>query len=141
VHLTVPELGALFLVLFGLFHWLGILAATRAVLALLGTVAIGTGGTAGRVLADVSAWLAHAGGAVTAWAFGAAVAGVAFIIALVIFIHDLHPKKGASRRTGWVAILLGISLAGGVAAIPALAPVASGINSLLSGIASFLNSL
>ena len=36
MNLTVAELGVLLLLLFGLFHYLGILAKTRAVLALLG---------------------------------------------------------------------------------------------------------
>lgn len=142
MHLTVPELGALMLVLFGLFYWLGIFAGTRAVLAFLGAVAIGTGGFAGRILASIGAWLAHAGGTITAWAFGAAIVGVPFLIAAIIFAHDLHPKGGrASKRTGWIGMLLGASLASGIALIPALAPVAGAIQSLLGGIVTFLNTL
>lgn len=142
MHLTVPELGALMLVLFGLFHWLGIFAGTRAVLAFLGVVAIGSGGFAGRLLTDIGTWLAHAGGSVTQWAFGAALVGIPFLIAAVIFLHDLYPKGGkASKRTGWIGILLGASLASGAALFPALAPVTGAIQSLLSGIVTFLSSL
>lgn len=142
MHLTVPELGALFLIFYVLFHWLKIFAATRAVLALLGTIAIGNAGTAGRVLGDIGAWIAQAGGSVTSWLFGAALIGVPFIIALVILVHDLHPKGGtATRRTGYIALLVGASLSAGIAAIPALAPVRGALLSFLSGICTFLNSL
>jgi hypothetical protein len=142
VHLTVPELGALMLLFYVLFHYLRIFAATRAILALLGTVAIGTGGVIGRTLAAVGTWLANTGGAVTAWLFGSALVAVPFIIALVILVHDLHPKGGtASKRTGYVAFLVGASLSVGIAAIPALAPVRGAILSALSGITGFLNSL
>ena len=139
--LTVPELGALLLVLFGVFYLLGIFAKTRAVFAFLGAVAVGTGGALGHLLTRVSAALQNAGGAVTVWLFGSAIAGLLFIAAAVIFIHDMHPKKGATRRTGWIALLLGASLAAASVTIPALAPVASGVNSLLANVTTFLNSL
>ena len=141
MSLTVPELGALMLVLFGLFYFLGIFAKTRAVFAFLGAVAIGTGGALGHVLNRVATALASAGGALTSWLFGGAIAGVLFIAAAVIFIHDMHPKKGAGKRTGWIALLLGASLATAAVTIPALAPLASGINSLLANVTTFLNSL
>ncbi len=142
MHLTVSELGALLLLLYALFHYLKIFAATRAVMALLGTVAIGNSGTVGRILGAIGSWLAHAGGAVTSWLFGAALAGVPFIIAVIILTYDLHPKGGtATRRTGYIALLVGASLSAGIALIPALAPVRGAILSFLSGICSFLNSL
>jgi len=141
VSLTVPELGALLLVFFGLFYWLGIFAKTRAVFAFLGAVAIGTGGAVGHLLARISTALANAGGALTAWLFGGAIAGILFIAAAAVFLHDMHPKKGAGKRTGWIALLLGASLATAAVTIPALAPVASGVNSLLANVVTFLNSL
>jgi hypothetical protein len=139
--LTVPELGALLLVFFGIFYWLGIFAKTRAAFAFLGAVAVGTGGALGHLLSRVAAALQNAGGALTAWLFGGTIAGLLFIAAAVILIHDMHPKKGASRRTGWIALLLGASLATAATTIPALAPVASGVNSLLANVTTFLNSL
>jgi hypothetical protein len=141
VALTVPELGALLLVFFGIFYWLGIFAKTRAVFAFLGAVAVGSGGAFGHLLGRVTGALGNAGGALTAWLFGGTVAGLLFIAAAVIFIHDMHPKKGATRRTGWIALLLGASLATAAAAIPALAPVVSGVNSLLANVTTFVNSL
>jgi len=139
--LTSSELGVLFLLLFGLFYWLGIFAKLRAVLALIGVIGIADGGFFGRLLATAGAGLQRAVGAVTAWAFGASLAAGLFIILLVIFIHDLHPRKSAGKRTGWVAILLGAILVVGVFQIPALAPVTAALRSLPSSIVSFLNSL
>lgn len=141
MHLSVVELGALFLVLYVLFHWLGILVTTRAVMALLGTVTLGTQGFLGRILGDIGAWLERVGTSVTAWAFGVGIAAVPFLIAVVILIHDLHPKKQASKRTGYVAVLVGVSLASAIAVIPALAPVRSAIYSLMGSIVSLINSL
>ena len=42
-------MGVLCLVLFVVFHWLGILARTRAVLAFLGACALGLTGIIGRI--------------------------------------------------------------------------------------------
>jgi hypothetical protein len=141
VNLTVAEMGVLCLVLFGLFHWLHILAKTRAVLALIGAVAIGLTGVVGRFAGAVMLWAQHAVGSVTAWAFGATLSAALFIVLAVLLIHDLHPKKSASGRTGYVALAVGILLVAGVAQFPALAPVVDGIRSLLSGITNFVNTL
>ena len=141
MSLTPSELGVLFLVLFGLFYWLGIFAKLRAVLAFIGGIGIADGGFVGRLLSDLGRSLQRAVGAVTAWAFGASLAAGLFIVLVVIFIHDLHPKKSASKRTGWVAILLGAILVVGVFQIPALAPVTAALRSLPSSIVTFLNSL
>jgi hypothetical protein len=141
MHLTVPELGALMLVLFAIFYGLGIFVKLRAVMAFLGAVAVGSGGTVAHILTRVSTALQQVGGTVTAWLFGAAIPGLLFAAALVIFLHDMHPKKGASKRTGWIALLLGASLGAAAVTIPALAPVVTAVNSLLAGLVSFLNSL
>jgi hypothetical protein len=137
--MTVSELAVIFLVLFLLLHWLGIFATTRAILAILAVTAIG--GFLGRMLVDVATWLQHATGAITGWALGVSVPAVLFIVLAVILIHDLHPRNGATRRTGWVALATGVLLVAGVAGIPALAPVAGFLRSLLSDIAGFINSL
>lgn len=141
MNFTVAEMGVLFIVLFGVFHWLGILAKTRAVLALLGAVALGLTGTIGRIAGDIAGWAQHAVGSVTSWAFGVSLSAVLFIVLAVLLIHDLHPKKGASGRTGFVALAVGILLVAGVSQIPALAPFTDWVRSLLSGITGFVNSL
>jgi hypothetical protein len=137
--LTPAGLSALCLILWGLFHWLGIFAKIRTVLALL--AAIGIAGFLGRALVVVATWLEHATGAVTGWALGVAVPGALFIVLAVILIHDLHPANGASRRTSYIAFAVGVLLVAGVEGIPALAPVAGFLRSILTVITGFINSL
>ena len=129
------------LLLFGIFHWLRILPKTRAVLAFLGAVAVGLTGVVGRIAADIAGWAQHAVGSVTAWAFGAPLAAGLFIALVVLLIHDLHPRKSASGRTGYVALAVGILLVAGVSQVPALAPLVDAVRSFLSGIAGFINTL
>lgn len=139
--LTVAEAGLLCLVLFGLFHWLAIFAKTRAILALLGAVSVGLGGFVGRLLGALGGWVQRVTGVITAWAFGVSLSAVAFIVLAVILVHDLHPRNGATARTGWAALAVGIILAAGVSQIPALDPLANGLRSLLSDVTGFINSL
>jgi hypothetical protein len=141
MHLTVAETGLLCLVLFGLFHYLRILAKSRAVLAFLGAAAVGLTGVVGHLAAAVALWAQHAVGSVTAWAFGASLSAGLFIALAVLLVHDLHPRRSASGRTGFVALAVGILLVAGVAQFPALAPAANGIRSFLSGITNFVNTL
>ena len=139
--MTVAELGVLLLVLYGVFHYLRVLATTRAVLAFLGSVAVGLTGTVGRIAGDIAGWAQSAVGAVTTWAFGATLSAALFIVLVIVLAHDLHPRKGASARTGYLALAAGILLVAGVSQFPALAPVVEWVRSLLAGIASFINTL
>jgi hypothetical protein len=141
MHMTVAELGVLLLVLYGVFHYLRVLATTRAVLAFLGAVAVGLTGTVGRIAGDVASWAQHAVGSVSNWAFGVPVAAALFITLVVLLAHDLHPRKGASARTGYLALAVGILLVAGVSQFPALAPVVEWVRSLLAGIAQFVSTL
>jgi hypothetical protein len=139
--LTVPELGALFLLLFAVFHFLGILATTRAVLVFLGVVVVGTSGFIGRMLGDIGTWAQHAFGSVTNWAIGVPLAaGLAIVVAIVV-IHDLHPKNSATKRTGYLAIALGVFVAVGVAGIPALAGLRGVIVSLMGNATTAINGI
>lgn len=118
---TVSALGVLFLVLFGVFYWLGIFAATRAVLAFLGTCILGTAGFLGGALHAAVTWLAALANSGAAWAFGVGIGGaIATIVAGVIFAHDLMPRHTAGKRTGWAGIALAALLVAGVSGIPAL---------------------
>ena len=137
--LTAAGVSALCLVFWLLFHWLGIFAKTRAVLALV--AAIGIGGFLGAVLGRVVTWLTHLTGTVTAWALGVALPAALFLALATILIYDLHPKNGASRRTGYVALAVGAFLVAGVTGIPALAPLASALRSLPANIANGINTL
>jgi hypothetical protein len=139
--LTVTEAGVLCLLLFALFHWLGRLPKTRSVLAFLGAVAVGTAGFVGHIFTSIGAFLTHATGSVTAYLFGASLSVALFVLLAIVLVHDWHPKHGASGRTGWVALAVGVLLAGSVAAIPALAPVVGLVHSVLGGATSFINTL
>lgn len=139
--MTVAELGVLLLVLYGVFHYLRVLATTRAVLAFLGAVAVGLTGTVGRIAGGIAGWAQSAVGTVTTWAFGATLSAGLFIVLVIVLIHDLHPRKGASARTGYLALAVGILLVAGVSQFPALAPVVEWVRSLLAGIATFVNTL
>jgi hypothetical protein len=141
VTLTVPELGALFLLLFGVLYFLGIFATTRAVLAFLGIVVVGTSGFIGRMLGDIGAWAQDAFGSVTGWAIGVPLAAGLFIILGIVVVHDLHPKNSASKRTGWAAISLGVLVAIGVAGIPALSGLRGVILSLMGNATAAINGI
>jgi hypothetical protein len=141
MNLTVAELGVLLLVLFGLFHYLRILTQTRAILAFFGAVAVGLTGTVGRIAGAIAGWAQHVAGNLGHWAFGVSASFILFVILVVILVHDLHPKKSASARTGWVALTVGILLVAGVSQIPALAPLVGAIRSLLAELTSFVNTL
>jgi hypothetical protein len=141
MSLTVPELGVLFLLIFGVTLWLGVFPTTRAILGFLGVVAVGTSGFAGQIMADIGAWAQSAFGSLTGWIFGVPLAVGLFIILAFIFIHDLSPKKTAGKRTGWVGIALGVLVVIGVAGFPLLAGLAGVIDSLLSNIVTAINSI
>ena len=136
MSLTVSELGALLLVLFAVFYWLGILPVVTAVFGFIGAVLVGTSGWLGRVAVDIGGWVSHFLGDITADLIGVAVVGVLTIILGVIFIHDLSPKKTTGKRTAWVGVFLGFLIAAGATGIPALdglhSAIVSGASSALS---------
>jgi hypothetical protein len=119
--------GVILLVLFGLFYWLGIFSTIRAIMAFIGTILLATNGFVGHALNVSATWAAHLGGTATGWAFGVALPAVAAIIAGVIFIHDLSPKKTAGKRTGFAGIALAALIVAGVTGISALNHVGSDV--------------
>ncbi len=122
---SLPALGVLMLVLFGVFYWLAIFATIRAILAFVGTILIGSAGFVGNALGAAARWLVTLSGTLTSWAFGTSVLAAVTIVVLVVFIHDQHPRNSAGKRTGWAGILLAALLIGGVTGIPALNNVPS----------------
>ena len=130
--LTLAGIGVLCLALFGVFHWLSIFATVRAIFAFVGVCLIGAVGWVGRMLADVATWAAHLGGSTTGWAFGIAVPAVVFLVLAVILLHDLHPRHGATKRTGWIAIAVAALLVAGVSGIKAAQSIPSGVRSGVS---------
>ena len=139
--LSATGLGVLMLVLFGVFYVLGIFATVRAILAFVGTCLIGTVGFLGGALHAIALWVSNLAASVTGWAFAAPVGGlVLVVIAGVIFIHDLHPKNSAGKRTGFAGIALALVLIAGVAQIPALNGIPASVRNGVGNAQSSINS-
>jgi hypothetical protein len=119
--LSLAGIGVLCLALFAVMHWLTIFANIRAVIAFIGVCCIGAVGFVGRLLADVATWAAHIGGSATGWGFGVAVPAVVFIVLA------LHPRHGATKRTGWIAIAVAALLIAGVAGIKSAESIPSAV--------------
>ena len=120
MNFSIAGLGVIALVLFGTFYWLAIFATVRAILAFVGVCLLGTTGFLGSILGHIASFLANAGGSASSWAFGVGIAGLIITIpTAVVFIHDLHPKNSAGKRTGWAGILLAALLITGVSGIQA----------------------
>jgi hypothetical protein len=111
--MTVLELGAVGLVLAGVFFYLGIFIKVRAILAFVGTCIV-TGGLFGSLLTKAAVLVSGVLGTLAGKAFGVAIPGLIVVVLLVIFLHDLHPKKSASGRTFWVGVALAACLVAGV---------------------------
>jgi hypothetical protein len=137
--LSAAGVSGLCLIIWLVLHLLGIFAKIRAFLALVGV--IGLGGFIGHLLALLVTWLTRLTGTVTGWALGVALPSALFVVLVIFLVHDLHPKKGASNRTAYVAMGVGALLVAGVTGIPALAPLASALRSLPANIAGFVNTL
>lgn len=121
---TLFGLGVLALGFFILFYWLSIFVTVRAILAFVGTILVGFNGYVGSALAWGTTQVVHLADWLLGKTLGPAAIGIGgtlvTIVALVIFVHDLHPKKTATKRTGWAGIALAALLLAGVSGIPAL---------------------
>ena len=130
--LSLGAIGAICLVLFGVFYWLAVLPTTRAILAFVGGILIGSSGFIGHALTAIGGWLSHIGAALTGWAFGFPVLAAVTVIVGIVFIHDLMPKHSAGKRTGWAGLLLAGLIVAGATGIPALNSVGTQIQSAVS---------
>jgi hypothetical protein len=130
--LSLATIGVIFLILFGVFHWLGIFTKLRSFLAFIAVCLLGFVGWLGHLLANLVTWGAHMSGSATGWAFGVGVPMGLFVILGAILIHDWHPKHGASKRTGWIAIAVAAMLVGGVSGISTLNGIPSTVRSVVS---------
>lgn len=125
--LSLGAIGAICLVLFGVFYWLAVLPTTRAILAFIGGILIGSSGFIGHALTAIGGWLSHIGAALTGWAFGFPVLAAVTVIVGIVFIHDLLPKHSAGKRTGWAGLILAGLIVAGATGIPALNSVGTTI--------------
>jgi len=120
MSLSLTGLGALFLIVAVVGHWLGIGAKIRAILAFIGIILVGTAGHGIGILVTVTRFLEGIVGAVTNWIFGTPAPWALFVILAIVLIYDLHPKHGAGKRTAVVAVFVGLLLIGGVGQFPIL---------------------
>ena len=130
------EWGAIALVLAGLFYWLGVFPKIQVLLGFVGTCIV-TGGLFGSLLAKAVTFVSNLLGTLTGKIFGVAIPGILVIILLVLFIHDLSPKKNAGKRTFWVGVALAACLVAGLSSFTALnqvpANVRTGVTSTTGG--------
>ena len=132
--MTPAELGVLSLALFAVFYFLGILATVTAFLGLVAVVLVGTQGWLGRTLVTITAWTQGKIGSITADALGAAFTGALTVVLVVIFIHDVHPKHSAGKRTAWIGVALGAVIVAGTTGIPALSGLRGDITHLATSV-------
>lgn len=130
------EWGALALVLAGLFYWLGVFPKIQVLLGFVGTCIV-TGGLFGSLLTKAVTFVSNLLGTLTGKIFGVAIPGILVIILLVLFVHDLSPKKNAGKRTFWVGVALAACLVAGLSSFTALnqvpANVRTGVTSTTGG--------
>ena len=117
--MSVLAIGAICLVAAFVFHWLGIFIKVRAILAFIGTCTV-TGGLFGRLLTGGVHIVNGLFGSLAGKVFGIGLPGVLVIVLGIVFLHDLHPKKGAQSRTMYVGMALAACLVAGASSIPAL---------------------
>lgn len=138
--LSLLGIGLLLLAGFALCLYLTVLVTIRAIAAFIGMILVGYSGWVGRAIHTATTWFVHLGNSLTGWAFGVAIFGaIATLAAGGIFLHDLHPKKGARKRTGWAGIALALILLAGVSGIPALNGIAPGIRNGVSSVRTIGN--
>jgi hypothetical protein len=127
MNLTIAGIGAALLVIFAVLHFLRIFPTIRAACAFAG-VCLVAGAAAGAAGFDfvivVVSWVESLLSDLTQWLIGVRIGALVLAIPLVIvFIHDMHPKNSASKRTGWAGIALALVMIAGVAQIPVLSRI------------------
>lgn len=127
--LPASVIGVIMLAMFLTFYWLKIFPTTRAILAFVGFCLVaGGGGHITGAIEQGARWAAHLGGTATEWAAGISAGALIITIPVaIIFIHDLHPKNTAGKRTGWAGIALAALLVSGVSGISAANGIPSDI--------------
>jgi hypothetical protein len=126
--------GVILLVAFALCHWLGIFAAIRTIMAIVGVILLGFSGFIGHIMVVIATFVAHLTDTVTGWAFGVAVPAIPVVILGIILLHDLHPKNGARKRTGIIGLALAVLIVAGATGIGALNHAASGVHSTFDSV-------
>lgn len=134
--MTPVEIGGILLAVFIAFYALKIFAKTTAVLGLVAVVLLGSAGWIGRLLTDVTSWAEALAGRLGADVVGSAEAAlIGVVIYLIIhYGHGLYPKHSATQTHALLGLALGALIVVGVAGIPQLAEVHSGIVSFVAAL-------
>jgi hypothetical protein len=138
MSVTVPELGAILLLLFALGYWLGVASTLTALAGFFGAVLLGDSGWIGRALTDIAMWVARMVGDATGDVLGVSFVAILTIGLGFVYLHDLHPRKSAGKRTAWIGVALGALVVAGATGIPALSGVHSAIVSAAGNVISIL---
>lgn len=124
MNATLAEIGAGLLGVFAVCYFLRIFATLRAAAAFVGIclVASAASGALGfDLVIRLITWTEGLVSDLTGWLLGVRIGPlILLVITGAIFIHDMHPKNNAGKRTGWAGIALGLVMIVGVAQIPAV---------------------
>ena len=138
MNLTPSEWGVVMIVISVVLYWpLGKLPKIRALLVLAGLILAGA--TNGRLIslaAHITGLLGHVFNTLTTIAFGAAIPGLAVLVAGILLLHDLMPKHAAKGRTYWLAWAVGIAIAAGATGIAGLNQVPGAAQTAISSAAT-----
>jgi hypothetical protein len=119
---TNAELGVLLIVISAVLLWpLRIMPKVRSILVFAGIILAGlTSGWLIHLAARLTAMLSHLFSSLVGLAFGASVTGIAVIVALVVLLHDWHPRHQARGRTYWLAVACAVAIVTASTGITAL---------------------
>lgn len=129
--MTLLEWGAIALVVAFVLYYLGVLPKIQVILAFIGTCIV-TGGLFGSLLTRAVTLVSNLMGTITGKIFGVAIPGLLVIVLLILFVHDLSPKKNAGKRTFWVGIALAACLVAGLSSFTALNQVPANVRTGVS---------
>lgn len=138
--ITQVEWGLIAVALAFTAHFKGRFKNAAPAVVFLGILAVGT---SGRIVGLVARFLAFVMGLIGK--LGAQILGysaatiilVAVVVALFLFLHDMHPKHSAGRGTFWLAVGLAVVISAGLTPIAALnqlpAQVQQGVSTTSGG--------
>lgn len=127
MNATLAEVGAALLAVFAVCYFLNIFATIRAAAAFVGICLVAsaaTGSLGFDLIIRVLTWIEGLLSDLTGLLVGVRVGPLVLLVIFgAIFIHDLHPKNNAGKRTGWAGIALGLVMLIGVSQIPAVSHI------------------
>jgi hypothetical protein len=133
MNASLAEIGAGLLVVFGVLYFLGVFTTIRAACAFVGICLVAgaaTGSLGFDLVIRCVAWVESLISDLTHDLIHVRIGALVLLLVCgLIFLHDMHPKQGARKRTGWAGIALGLVMIVGVAQIPAVNHVPADVRS------------